>query len=319
MTDLGPDLETFLEDVLFGLSQPQKELPSKYLYDQRGSQLFDQICQLEEYYVTRTELAIMRSHAEQMISHLGPRALIVEYGSGSSLKTRLLLDAVQNLAGYVPVDISAEHLAESVQNLADSYPELEILPVVADFTEDFEVPTPGQQASHTVVYFPGSTIGNFQPFAAEDWLRRMSNMVGTGGGLLVGVDLEKDPQVLQAAYNDSSGVTAEFNLNLLRRINRELDADFDVSAFEHQGRYVPEASRIEMHLVCQSPQEVTVAGQSFRFEPSESICTEYSHKYTPERFAAMAASAGWGVTGFWTDPEQLFSIQYLTATENPPQ
>lgn len=305
--------ERFLADALYGLRQRRKTLPCKYFYDAEGSKLFDQICVLPEYYPTRTELAILRAHAAEMAQGLGPETLLVEYGSGSSVKTRLLLDRLARPAAYVPVDISREHLLETALALRLDYPGLEILPVCADFTAAVALPKPRRPAARRAVYFPGSTIGNFSEAGAIALMAGVARQVGPGGAFLVGVDLAKDPRVLERAYDDAAGVTAAFNLNLLARMNRELDADFDLRRFRHRAVWAPGPSRIEMHLVSTVEQVVRVDGAEIRFERGESICTEHSHKYTLPGFARLARRAGLAVRRVWTDPGERFSVQYLEA------
>lgn len=315
LIDQAPATESFREAVVRGLQKSQKQVPSKFLYDERGSKLFDKICEQEEYYPTRTEIDIMRRHGGEMAEVIGPEVRFVEYGSGSSRKTRILLDRLSDLAAYVPVDISREHLQKSADALAEEYPSLPVQPVCADYTKSFTVPEPPQPAARTVVYFPGSTIGNFLPEEAQDFLRRIAETVGEGGGLLLGVDLKKEVQVMEAAYNDAAGVTAAFNKNLLRRMNRELDATFDLERFEHQAVWNPDRSCVEMHLRSTEPQRITVAGQSFTFEKGETIHTEDSHKYTLDRFAVLAADAGFEVDRVWTDDREYFSVQYCTVRQ----
>lgn len=313
LRDFGPEAADFRRDVLAGLRRSPRSIPSKYLYDERGSQLFERICELEEYYPTRTELAITRKHLTEIADCLGPRCLLVEYGSGSSLKTRILLDRLEDPAGYVPIDISREHLARSAAELDAAYPNLDVLPVCADYTGDYDLPRPRRPARHVVVYFPGSTIGNFTPPAARDFLAHVAEVCGPGGGLLIGVDLVKDRETLERAYDDAEGVTAAFNRNLLARANRELGADFDLDAFAHVALWNGELGRIEMHLESLRDQEVRVAGERLRFRAGERIHTENSYKYELEQFAALAGSAGLGLVEVWTDPERLFSVQYLEA------
>jgi dimethylhistidine N-methyltransferase len=298
----------FLRDVVRGLSQSPRSLPCKYFYDERGSALFDAICELPEYYPTRTERAILQRHAAAMIERLGEDPVLIEYGSGSSDKTRLLLDALPR-GTYVPVDISREHLLRTARRLATAYPHLEILPVVADFTRPFAIPKP-QATGRRVVYFSGSTIGNFLPDEALKLLRQIGELIGQGGGLLIGVDLKKDKAILEPAYNDRSGVTAAFNLNLLERINRELLADFDVENFRHRAWYNEALGRIEMHLVSQADQSVRIAGRRFQFRRGETICTEYSHKYSLDDFAQLARRANLTIREVWCDEHALFSVQY---------
>jgi dimethylhistidine N-methyltransferase len=312
LLDQHPETDSFREAVHAGLQREQKEIPSKFLYDARGSALFDAICELDEYYPTRTEMRIMRAHGAAMAEAVGPRARLLEYGSGSSLKTRILLDHLDDPALYVPIDISREHLAEAAQDLAEAYPDVPVQPVCADYTQDMDLPEPPMPAQRTVVYYPGSTIGNFQPEAAVDFLSGVADVVGPGGGLLIGVDLQKDLDVLRAAYNDAEGVTAAFNKNLLRRINRELEANFDLDAFEHRAIWNADEGCIEMHLVSREAQAVSVGGTTVAFDAGESIRTEYSYKFTREGFATMAADAGFTVERVWTDKDEYFSIQYAT-------
>jgi dimethylhistidine N-methyltransferase len=276
--------------------------------------LFDQICQLDEYYLTRTEQAIMNAFAPEMAEQIGRGVMLVEYGSGSSIKTRYLLDELSDAAAYVPVDISREHLQHTCRKLARSYPALDVLPVCADFTTNFELPTPQREPTHTAVYFPGSTIGNFQISQAKALLAGIASLCGTGGGLLIGIDLQKDRETLEAAYNDSRGVTAEFNLNLLRRINRELAGDFQLDAFRHFATYNAEQGRIEIYLQSGCDQVVTVAGRSFSIAADELIGTEHSHKYTVDGFARLAETVGLTLRKQWTDPAQRFAVLHLAVT-----
>jgi dimethylhistidine N-methyltransferase len=308
----GTDRANLTDEVLAGLERPQKELPSKLLYDTHGSDLFEQICELEEYYPTRTELAILRQHAPDMARLLGRDCLLIEYGSGSGRKARLLLDQLASPVGYVPIDISRTALEQSVGELAAAYPHLEVLPVCADYTQPFELPRPARRPARVVVFFPGSTIGNFEPAMASQFLRDAARLAGPGGGLLIGVDRKKEPWRLHRAYNDGRGVTAAFNLNILERLNRELGADFRVERFEHYAFYNPVLGRIEMHLVSLADQQVHVADRLVHLRLGESIWTESSYKFTPEEFTALAAAAGWSVQQVWTDAERLFSVQYLT-------
>jgi L-histidine Nalpha-methyltransferase len=311
--------------VLRGLRETPKRLSPTWFYDERGSQLFDEICELPEYYITRTETGILQAHAAEIAACIGDNALLVEFGSGASTKTRLLLDQLPDLAAYVPVDISRTHLLAAAQHIAASYPGLEVLPACADFTKAFALPKPIRTPSRVVVFFPGSTIGNFDPPAAIELLqvmRRIATLFGASsgglaGGLVIGFDLEKDPSVLERAYDDSAGVTAEFNLNVLRRLNRDAGADFDLQQFQHQAVWVPEAHRIEMRLVSTVPQTVTIAGESISFAADEPLITEHCHKYTPELFAAQAASAGWTARRTWADGRDYFNVQYLEQDLGP--
>ena len=315
LVDSKPDTDNFCKEVLAGLrQQPQKTLPCKFLYDERGSQLFDQICRLEEYYLTRTEISILEQSVEEIAERIGPRALLVEYGSGSSVKTRILLDHLPGVAAYVPVDISREHLLRSACSLSEEYNDLTIYPVCADYTGEFALPDVEAPVARRVVYFPGSTLGNMEPAAAQSFLKRIVKRVGLGGGLLIGVDLKKDRQVLEAAYNDSKGVTAAFNKNMLRRINRELGANFDLDRFTHRATYNAAAGRIESYLVSQAEQSVQLNGTEISFKEQETIHTENSYKYGLEEFAELAREAGFRVEKVWTDADSYFSVQYLTVS-----
>jgi dimethylhistidine N-methyltransferase len=302
--------DNFLEEVLAGLRQPVKRLPSKYFYDERGSQLFDDICELPEYYPTRTEMALLRDISADVAALVGEGATLIEFGSGSSTKIRILLDALVSPLAYVPVDISREHLLMSAKGLAGNYPDLRVVPVCADYTQPFEVPQiDGEKVR--AGFFPGSTIGNFTRSEAISFLQAAATDLGHNNGLLIGVDLRKDVETLHAAYNDSAGVTAAFNLNLLHRINREIGGDFDIDSFAHDARWVPEFGRIEMHLVSVCAQTVSIGGESFEFKSGESIHTEDSRKYDVEGFKDLAREAGWNSIDCWTDPDDLFSIHLL--------
>lgn len=300
----------FLTDVLDGLSSTPKTLPCKYFYDQRGSQLFDRICELPEYYPTRTEAQILQQYAPAISAAIGEGATLIEFGSGSSTKTVPLLRAAANLAAYVPLDISRDHLLETAADLRDRLPGLRIKPVVADFTAEIQLPPEISDVRRTA-FFPGSTIGNFPPDEAIELLRNIAGLVGDKGGLVIGIDLEKDLNVLEPAYYDSQNVTAAFNLNLLHRINRELPANIRVNDFAHIAFYNRELSRIEMHLRSLKRQTILIDNYQFEFEKDETIHTESSHKYTIERFAAMAASAGFEVEQVWTDSKQWFAVLHL--------
>lgn len=300
-----------LSDVVEGLSQNRKTLPSKYFYDERGSKLFDDICELDEYYVTRTETALIQQQVGDIAAAVGSNALLVEYGSGSSLKTRLLLRNLIAPAGYVPIDISGDYLSQVGHSLQAEFPHIEIMPVVADFTKSFEVPSPTSKESRRVIYFPGSTIGNFRREDAMALLVGMAENAGAYGGVLIGVDLDKDRDVLRAAYNDSQGVTAEFNLNVLKRINDELGGTFDLSKFKHEAVFNDGRSCIEMHLISTERQTANVCKYSFEFEENESVLTEYSHKYTIHAFGEMANEAGLNVKNVWTDANNMFAVMYL--------
>lgn len=309
--DLQPGVAEFLDDVIAGLSTSPKQLPSKYLYDERGSKLFDEICRLDEYYPTRSEDQIIKRYADEMAEQIGPGVMLVEYGSGSSTKTRALLRELPAPAAYVPVDISAEHLGHSARRLSAAVPNIEVLPVCADFTQPFSLPISKSTPTHAAVFFPGSTIGNFERDAALDMLQQIADLCGRGGGLLIGIDLQKDIGVIERAYNDARGVTAEFNLNMLRHINRELDADFRLENFRHCAVYDRREHRIEISLVSQCDQTVTVCEQTFELEKDEPIITEYSHKYTIDGFAQMAAEAGLTLRRHWTDDQGLFAVLHF--------
>ena len=311
--DLAPNVTSFLDDVLEGFSHVQKRLSAKYFYDERGSELFEAICDLPEYYPTRTELGIMRQHAHSMATRIGPKALLIEYGSGSSTKTPILIDAMQP-AGYVPIDISRDHLMQSALALAQAHPELPVRAVCADYTRQLVLPNFDDiDLQRKLVYFPGSTIGNFDRNETDRFLRQIAQVVGANGGALIGVDLKKDPAALHAAYNDAAGVTAAFNMNVLARINRELGGDFDLNGFRHHAFYDEYLGRIEMHLLSLRTQAVTIATKRFAFREGETIHTEISCKYGIEEFQAIARHAGLAATDVWTDPARLFSVHYLTA------
>ena len=301
----------FLKDVLVGLSQPKKELNCKYFYDERGSDLFDQICHLDEYYLTRTEQMIMDRHVDEMAYQIGTGAMLVEFGSGSSIKTRTLIEALDSLVAYVPVDISEDHLLKTADDLRQRYPDVEVLPMVADFTREFQLPKTVRTPSHAAVYFPGSTIGNFPADQAAQMLSMIARVLGPQGGLLIGIDLQKDPSIIKAAYDDSRNITAEFNLNLLHRINRELGGNFNVDQFRHHVEYDSNIGRVEIHLVSTHDQTATIQGQEFHFGIGEAVFTEHSHKYTIEGFSQMAAAAEFSLHKYWTDPERQFAVLHL--------
>ena len=299
-----------LEEIVVGLSQPRKSISSKYFYDEAGSKLFEDITRLPEYYLTNTELAIMEACVEEIAGLAGPQASLIEFGSGSSMKTRLMLHHLHSPAVYVPVDISAEHLLDSQRSIQADFPDIEVLPVVADFTHPFDLPDPGTLPLKNIVYFPGSTIGNFENDDAIDLLRVMYEEAGTDGALVIGVDLQKDPAVIHAAYNDSAGVTAKFNLNMLSHLNREFDANFNLDSFSHRATYDSDRGRIIVELVSAEEQVVRIGDARIQFDEGEAITTEYSHKYTLEDFATMVAAAGFSVAKVWTDPKQWFGVHY---------
>ena len=307
--DLHPPLADLKEEVLNGLAHQPKTIPPKFFYDQHGSQLFDKITELPEYYPARTEISLLKEHGLEMASRLGEKCLLLELGSGSSQKIRLLLDVLQP-AAYMPMDISKEHLLQASQTLATDYPDLEIHATCVDYSDTFHLPYSPDDIPKAA-FFPGSSIGNFEPSKAQDLLQRVAQLLGINGTLLVGVDLKKDPARLNAAYNDAQGVTAAFNLNLLTRINRELEANFEVAQFKHHAFYNQEQGRIEMHLVSNHSQEVQVDEQIFAFAQGESIHTESSYKYTVEQFHSLAHHAGFQAEQVWIDASNLFSVHCL--------
>ena len=309
---LAPCMAEDRDEIVRGLTAAQKRLSPKYFYDKRGSELFDRICSLPEYYVTRTELKLLRDHLAEVAVLIGERASVIEFGAGSNIKARLLLDHLHNPAAYVPVDISREFLIEQVDSLRADYPAVQMEPVFADFTQPFELPEHAATPERNLVFFPGSTIGNCTRREALELLKVMATAAKPGGALLIGVDIEKDPAVLHAAYNDADGVTAEFNLNVLERLNREFDAAFVRERFEHRAVYDEKEHRIEMRLISSTKQRVNVAGVPIDFAPREYIITEYSHKYAPEDFRALARRAGFVPERTWLDEARLFSLHYLT-------
>ena len=312
--DFKPGHDRFRAEVLSGLGKSQKELPSKYFYDEQGSRLFERICTLDEYYIPQTEMAIMEACIQEIVELLGPNVLLIEYGCGDCAKTHILLAHLHDPVAYVPIDISREQLLRVAKELASNYPGLEVLPVCADYTSGFELPVPKRPSDRVVVYFPGSTIGNFDPIPAKHFLEHIAGVCEPGGALLIGVDLKKDPGVLHSAYNDSQGVTAAFNLNLLERINRELNCDFQLKCFEHYAFYNPGEGRIEMHLVSLRDQIVHLDNATIPFARGESTWTESSYKFNLDEFQQMAAAAGFKVEQVWTDEKQWFSVQYLVNT-----
>ncbi len=312
----SPESVEFLADVIAGLSSNPRTIPCKYFYDERGAELFQKICELPEYYVTRTEIDILDRSRADIASQLGPDIELIGLGTGAGTKTRILIGALENPAVYIPVDISEKQLRESSALFRKIFRNLEILPVCADYLQSVVLPAPSRKPARNIVYFPGSTIGNFEPAEAVQFLHRIANVCRGGGGLLIGVDLKKNRQVLEAAYNDSAGVTAQFNLNLLQRINRELGADFDLDQWRHRAIYNSDAGRIEMHLISETDQLVHLNGKKFHFGHGEKIVTEYSYKYAPDEFAAFAAKAGFKFVRMWSDAAGLFGVFYfVTASE----
>jgi len=312
----APSPQTLAEAVMQGLARRPRRIPPKFFYDERGSRLFDAICDLPEYYPTRTEMAILESCAPEVAVLAGEQCTLIEIGSGATRKIRLLLESLRP-RHYAGVDISPEFLQESVQRLAHDYPWLETHGVCADFTDDIDMPS-FNSSGRRVLFFPGSTIGNFEPLEALSLLQRLQGMAQPSGGLLIGVDLKKDPQVLHEAYNDSRDITAAFNLNLLERIRTELGATLDADGFRHRAFYNEKLGRIEMHLVSRHRQEIRVLGRRFLFEAGESIHTESSYKYSIEQFQSLARRAGFRPRRVWTDPAQLFSVHYLGIDANGP-
>lgn len=300
---------TFASDAIAGLSHHPKQLPPKYFYDAAGSELFEQITRLPEYYPTRTELGILRDRSAEIASIIPEHAALVEFGAGAPTKARLLLAACK-FAAYVPVDISGDFLNAQARGLRKDFPHLEIYPVTADFTAPFILPDQ-VAAMPKVGFFPGSTLGNFEPHEACRFLRGARNILGEGAHILIGVDLEKNERTLYAAYNDAAGVTARFNMNVLARVNRELGGNFDLSGFAHRAIYNRERHRIEMYLVSKRPQTARLQGRSFSFRTGESIHTESSYKYSIDRFNALAKGSGWTPIAAWTDPERMFSVHAL--------
>jgi len=304
----------FAADLKAALSSRPRGISPKYFYDERGSRLFDRICELPEYYPTRTELGILSANAAEIASHMGPRAEVVEFGAGSLRKVRLLLAAMQEPARYLPIDISGEHLARCASELQLEYPGLDVQPVVADYTQRLLLPAPPPDAGRRVGFFPGSTIGNFTPEEALHFLA-IASQVLRGGALLLGADLVKDPEVLHAAYNDSQGVTAAFNLNLLARANRELGTSFDLQLFWHSAFYNAPQRRIEMHLVSRAHQRIDWGGERFEFDEGDSLHTENSYKFTIEGLRSLAQRAGFRPGPVWTDPQRRFCVHWLHAPD----
>lgn len=310
LVDMHPPHADLAEETLRGLSGEQKTLPCKLFYDKRGSELFEAICELPEYYLTRTEISILRRFMDEITRALGPRVQLIEPGSGAGTKTRLLLDALEDPVSYVPLDISKEHLRAVAESIHRDYPDLQVQPVCADFVQPIHVPDPARPPERRVVFFPGSTIGNFHPEEARAFLDHLADLAGPGGGLLIGFDRRKSPEILVAAYDDSAGLTAEFNLNLLRRLNLDLGTVFPLEGFAHEARWNEQHGRIEMHLVSKADQTVRLGETDVQFHAGESIRTECCHKYGPEGVADLADR--FELIHTWTDDEDRFGIQYLT-------
>jgi dimethylhistidine N-methyltransferase len=309
--DLHPPVASLKEEVIAGLSQKPKSLSPKWFYDERGSNLFNQITRCPEYYLTKTEISILNTHLEEILSLIGENPTIIEYGCGDSEKVEILLSHLPLASGYIPLDISRNHLLSLAERISENFPALEVTAVCSDFTKPMDLPFLHSYYSKKVAFFPGSSIGNFEPPQAGQLLNQIHQLVGPGGGLLIGVDLIKDPNTLNLAYNDQAGYTANFNLNLLDRINRECRANFERNRFQHHAFYNPIHHRIEMHLVSQKNQRVKIGDYPFTFKKDESIHTENSYKYDLPSFHLLAKKAGWTPVQTWTDPKNLFSIHYL--------
>lgn len=312
MNELKTEIDlNLLEEIFSGLSESPKRLPSKLFYDEEGSKLFDQICKLEEYYPTRTELMLMKEKIEEISSVIEPGTLLIEFGSGSSLKTRILLRALKDLAGYIPIDISEEHLLKTAEDLEERFPLLDIYPVASDYTNDIDLPQINSKVARKVAYFPGSTIGNFTNSEAKEFLELVAGLCGSGGGLLIGIDRLKDRNVLFNAYNDSKGITEKFNKNILLHLNNEFGFDFNPDNFDHHAPFNEENSRIEMHLVSLCDQVFSSEGREFEIKEGEYLLTEYSHKYTLENFRLLTEKH-FNIENEWTDDKGWFSIFYLS-------
>jgi dimethylhistidine N-methyltransferase len=307
VSDHNWQYEAFRGDVLSGLSQAQKSIPSRWLYDDLGSELFERITRLEEYYPTRTETALLTAHAEAIASFSGDGAVVLEYGAGAGIKTEILIAALRAPRFYVPIDIAADFLEQTVARFRARFPAVTTRPIVADFTAPFELPA-WVPEERRLAFFPGSTIGNLDASEARQFLRRMRHHLGCRGRAIIGADLKKPLDVLIPAYDDAAGVTAQFNLNLLRRVNRELGGDFALERFVHSARWNPAESAVEMHLVSRNPQTVMVAGRRFHFAAGESIHTESSRKYDAAGFEALARSGGWRVSDSWSDSGGRFAL-----------
>lgn len=316
--DFQPSTDSLCFDVVRGLARTPKELPPKYFYDEAGARLFERITRLPEYYPTRTEIGILNSHAEEIAARIGPDAQIIEFGSGSGEKTRILLRQLDRPAAYLPIDISREQLIDFATDITRSMPGLKVFPICADYSAEVRLPRVEEGVARKIGFFPGSTIGNFEPLEAERFLRRVRVLVGAEGAFLLGVDLRKSPELLEAAYNDAEGITAAFNLNLLQRINRECGADFDLGGFRHHALYEPEEGRIEMQLVSTREQVVTMPNPtergtrcSIRFRAEEALITEHSYKYDSTTLEDLARAGGWSIAELWMDEREWFALVLL--------
>jgi len=311
-----PATSDLLSDVIAGLSSNPRALPCKYFYDERGAALFQKICELPEYYITRTEIDILDRHRAEIASQIGTNIQLIGLGTGAGTKTRILIEALDDPAAYIPVDISEKQLRKSSAFFRKIFPKLEVLPVCADYLQPVVLPSPRHKPARNVVYFPGSTIGNFEPNEALEFLRRVANVSGQGGGLLIGVDLQKDQNVSEAAYKDKAGVKAQFNLNLLAHINRETGANFDLNRWQHRAIYNSEAGRIEMYLISATNQTVRIQDRAVHFHAGERILTEHSYKHTPDGFIALARQAGFDFVKLWTDDARLFGVFYFICSRD---
>jgi dimethylhistidine N-methyltransferase len=314
LIQFGAESNTFFDHVVAGLSQTPRTLPCKFFYDDRGAQLFRKICDLPEYYITRAELQILRLQGADIAATLGDHIELIGLGTGAGSKTRILLEDLDRPAVYMPIDISREQLENSCARFRTLFPGLSIFPICSDYLQPFELPLPRPPSSRSVIYFPGSTIGNFEPHDAMNFLTRLAELVGPDGGLLIGVDLQKNPAVIESAYNDAARVTAAFNLNLLVRANRELGADFRIEQWRHQADYNATEGRIEMYLVSSTDQSVHIGPHEFFFAKGERILTEYSYKHTRAGFTVLAGKAGFRFDQLWTDTDKLFGLFYFTVT-----
>src|SRR5438874_12131694 len=313
---IPPATSDLLSDVIAGLSSDPRTLPCKYFYDEQGAALFQKICELPEYYITQTENYILSRYNGENKSQIGPNVELIGLGTGAGTKTRILIEALDKPAVYIPVDISEKQLRKSTAVFQKIFPNLEILPVCADYLQPVVLPSPRREAARNVVYFPGSTIGNFEPNEAMEFLRRIANVCRENGGLLIGVDLKKDQDVIEAAYNDRAGITAQFNLNLLAHMNREVGADFDLDQWRHRAIYNSSAGRIEMYLISEIDQFVHLDEHKFHFLRCEKITTEYSYKYAQEEFAALAGKVGFEFAHMWSDDARLFGVFYFTCSRS---
>ncbi len=306
-----PIVDTFKSEIIAGLRETPKRIASKFFYDERGSQLFEAITQLPEYYLTRTEISILREHLPAMAERIGTGATIIEFGTGAGVKTKMLLEAVHNPRAYIPIDISREQLTHATTKLAERFPNLEIHPIFGDYISEISLPIPSD-AGKNVIFFPGSTVGNFTPDEAIQFLRKAAALIGPDGSLLIGFDRVKDIRVLEAAYNDAQGITAEFNRNLIRRIGREFGVAISPEDFDHLAFFNSEESRIEMHLVSGDSRTLKLDDEEITFAQGEHIVTEYSYKYTPETFAAILTASGFSVQDRWCDENNYFEVCYAT-------